>query len=60
MGILRTLESEYPYFPVYDAYRDGNHDYTDEDALNWNHLCPHGAAKLSARLDSVILGILSR
>jgi len=57
---LDSLENIYPYFHVYDAYRYGNHDYTDEDAMNWNHLCPHGAAKLASRLETVIDSILSK
>jgi hypothetical protein len=56
---LRSLESAYPNFHFYDAYNNGNHDYTDDEAQNWNHLCPRGAAKLSGRLDSLIHRILS-
>jgi formylglycine-generating enzyme required for sulfatase activity len=57
---LEALQSIYPYFHVYDAYQDGNHDYTDEDAFTDNQLCPHGAEKLGTRLDSVIQKILRR
>jgi uncharacterized protein (TIGR02171 family) len=56
---VKALESVYPYFHLYDAYNDGNHDYTDTDARDWNHLCSNGAAKLTARLDSLIQHILS-
>jgi uncharacterized protein (TIGR02171 family) len=59
MQQFESLENGNPYFHFYDAYLDGNHDYTDEDASNWNHLCSVGAAKLSARLDSLIQTILS-
>jgi enolase len=55
---VKDLENSYPFFHVYDAYDDSNHDYTDEDAANWNHLCPNGAKKLSIRLDSLIQTIL--
>jgi uncharacterized protein (TIGR02171 family) len=57
---VKALESVYPYFHVYDAYNDGNHDYTDADARDENHLCPTGAAKLSARLDSLIKTIFDK
>ena len=58
MSQLRNLESQYPYFHVYDAYQDGNHDYTDADARDCNHLCSVGAAKLTGRLDTLIASIL--
>ena len=57
---LKNLENNYPYFHVYDAYQDGNHDYTDGEAHDFNHLCPVGAKKLSQRLDTLIRKILSR
>jgi uncharacterized protein (TIGR02171 family) len=55
---FQSLKNGNPYFHFYDAYLDGNHDYTDADASNSNHLCSVGAAKLSARLDSLIQTIL--
>ena len=57
---LKSLETRYSNFHFYDAYNDGNHDYSDEDAGNWNHLNPRGAAKLTKRLDSLIQTILAR
>jgi hypothetical protein len=57
---IKSLQNEYPYFHVYDAYANGNHDYMDEDAMNWNHLCPEGARKLTLRLDTLIDSILYR
>ena len=59
MAQFQSLGNGNPYFHFYDAYQNGNHDYTDEDAANWNHLCHVGAAKISARLDSLIQGILA-
>jgi uncharacterized protein (TIGR02171 family) len=56
---VKALEKTHPYFHVYDAYKDGNHDYTDEDAFDYNHLCQTGAKKLTQRLDSLIQKILS-
>lgn len=52
--ILQTIESQNVYFHYYDANNFGNHDYTDEDAYDANHLSPKGAAKLTARIDSLI------
>ena len=63
MAVVRQLEAlqdSSPYFHFYDAYQNGNHDYTDAEAQNWNHLCPVGAAKLSTRLDSLIHTILQQ
>jgi len=57
---LKALEAIYPYFHVYDAYQDGNHDYTDEDAASCNQLCPNGAKKLTVRLDTLINSILAK
>jgi hypothetical protein len=57
---VESLQNQYPYFHVYDAYNDGDHDYADEDAMNWNHLCLSGARKLTLRLDTLIDSILNR
>jgi uncharacterized protein (TIGR02171 family) len=51
---LKALENTYANFHFYDAYNNGNHDYTDADASNWNHLCATGAAKLTARINPLI------
>jgi formylglycine-generating enzyme required for sulfatase activity len=53
-AILKTIESQNNYFHYYDANNFGNHDYTDEDAYDANHLSPKGAAKLTLRIDSLI------
>lgn len=55
---VKALEKDFPFFHVYDAYQDGNHDYADEDAYECNHLCFNGSAKLTSRLDSVFTEIL--
>ncbi|MBN1576611.1 MAG: TIGR02171 family protein [Chitinispirillaceae bacterium] len=60
MAQLRALETTHPNFHLYDAYNYGDHDYSDADAVNWNHLSSTGAAKLTHRLDSLIHGILLR
>ncbi len=54
MQKFASYETGNPYYHFYDAYKNGNHDYADSEALNWNHLCPNGAIKMSSRLDSLI------
>jgi hypothetical protein len=51
---FKQFENKYPYFRMYDAYQFGNHDYTDEEACDADHLCLEGAKKFSSRLDSLI------
>jgi uncharacterized protein (TIGR02171 family) len=58
IGKLREIETANPFFHLYDADMDGNHDYTDDEALDENHLCYKGAQKLTARVDSVLHIIL--
>jgi hypothetical protein len=50
---LRTYEASNTYFHFYDANMDGNHDYADSEALDYNHLNYRGARKLSTRIDSL-------
>jgi hypothetical protein len=57
MRDFRDLEAISPYVHFYDAYQDGNHDYTDSEALDWDHLNAIGAAKLTLRLDSLLTGV---
>jgi hypothetical protein len=47
-----------PYCHFYDANLGGNHDYTNAEASDWDHLCDAGAEKFSRRLDTLIHGIL--
>jgi hypothetical protein len=54
MQKFKSFEHGNPYYHFYDAYNDGNHDYADSEAANWDHVCPKGAKKLSTRLDSLI------
>lgn len=48
------MERISPFVHFYDAQLFGNHDYADSEAVNWGHLSSLGAAKLTARLDSLI------
>jgi hypothetical protein len=57
---LKALETLYPYFHVYDAYQDGNHDYIDAEAAGYDVLCPNGAKKMADRLNTLIESILKR
>jgi hypothetical protein len=58
---IKALQDTFPgYFHFYDANLDGNHDYTDSDASDFEHLCPVGAQKMSGRMDSVVTFILSQ
>jgi formylglycine-generating enzyme required for sulfatase activity len=50
---LGNLEKQNAYFHFYDANMDGNHDYTDAEAFDCNHLNYLGAKKLSTRVDSL-------
>ena len=57
---LRFIEASNPYFHLYDANIDGNHDYEDREAFDYDHLCAVGAGKLTRRLDTLIDSILSK
>jgi hypothetical protein len=52
---LRDLEQAAPNFHFYDANRGGDHDYTDAEAMDANHLNYLGAQKMSRRLDSLLM-----
>ncbi len=51
---IRALESESQNFTLMDENKFGNHDYGDDMAMDYDHLCYRGAAKISARLDSLL------
>lgn len=52
---LERIASDHGNFRIYDANMDGAHDYRDEDAMDYDHLSAVGAAKFSARIDSVLV-----
>jgi hypothetical protein len=54
LASLRNLESTSDHIHFYDAHRFGQHDYSDEDAFDTDHLAEKGAKKLTRRLDSLI------
>lgn len=51
---LKDLEKTYPNFVLVDENKMGDHDYGDEMALDYDHLCQDGAKKISVRLDSLL------
>ncbi len=51
---LKVLEKIYSNFILFDENKYGLHDYDDSMASNWDHLSGVGAAKLTARLDSLL------
>ena len=51
---VQALAERIPHFTVLDENRNGNHDYTDQMALNTDHLSALGASKLTSRLDSLL------
>jgi len=51
---IHEYEERYPNFKLMDENKMGNHDYVDIEAMNCDHLSDMGAAKFTARLDSLI------
>lgn len=51
---VEALQQKYPNFHFLDENKMGNHDYTDDMAYDYDHLNVTGAAKLTARLDSLL------
>ncbi len=51
---LQEFEKKYPHFRLMDENKMGYHDYTDTMAMNWDHLAPLGASKLTARLADLL------
>ncbi len=51
---VEALRQKYPNFHYLDENRMGDHDYPDEMAYDYDHLNVTGAAKLTARLDSLL------
>lgn len=51
---LDSLAKAKPNFYLMDENKMGFHDYVDDEAENQDHLSSKGAAKLTARLDSLL------
>lgn len=62
-GILDEVASwrkEFRGFEFFDAHQDGRHDFPDGEAANSDHLNLAGSLRMTAKLDSVIAGLLAR
>jgi formylglycine-generating enzyme required for sulfatase activity len=51
---INTLMQRNPFVHFYDANNYGNHDYTDAEAMDCNHLNYIGAIKFTRRVDSLV------
>ena len=51
---IADLQKKYPTFILMDENKMGNHDYTDEMAMDRDHLAEKGAQQLTKRIDSLI------
>jgi formylglycine-generating enzyme required for sulfatase activity len=51
---INTLMTQNPYVHFYDANNYGNHEFTDSEARDCNHLNYRGGLKLTARIDSLV------
>lgn len=52
---IDNLSETYPNFVLVDENKMGNHDYGDEMAVDYDHLCREGVSQITARLDSVLI-----
>lgn len=57
-ALLHEMEQAHSGFHFYDANNLGDHDYGDSEAFDTNHLNARGAAKIAARIDSVLQAIM--
>lgn len=55
IGEIELLSEKYPNFILMDENKMGDHDYTDEMANNRDHLSVKGSARITGKLDSLIL-----
>jgi uncharacterized protein (TIGR02171 family) len=60
LDTVASWEGEFPGFRFHDAHMDGRHDFTDAEAANSDHLNFAGSLRMTAKLDSVITGLLAR
>ncbi|MBN1756733.1 MAG: SUMF1/EgtB/PvdO family nonheme iron enzyme [Chitinispirillaceae bacterium] len=58
-AVLGELEQAHANFHFYDANNLGDHDYTDDEAWDTNHLNSRGGRKIAARIDSLLSDILA-
>lgn len=58
VSVMDSIENKNSSFKFYDAGNGGNHDYTDAEAFDCNHLNSLGGLKMASRLDSIMLEML--
>ena len=51
---FQEYEKVYSNFVLLDENKMGNHDYSDDEAVDSDHLCYNGSHKITTRLDSVL------
>ena len=51
---LKELGHTYPNFVLMDENKMGGHDYTDNMAVDYDHLCHEGVEQITSRLDSLL------
>jgi uncharacterized protein (TIGR02171 family) len=51
---LKEMEKENSNFRLMDENKMGNHDYTEDMAIDYDHLSAIGAVQLTSRLDSLL------
>ena len=51
---FKEYEKVYSNFILFDENKMGNHDYSDDEAVDSDHLCYNGSHKITTRLDSVL------
>jgi Uncharacterized conserved protein len=52
---LDALSKEYPNFKLMDENKMGKHDYTNQMAVDEDHLCYEGSVLLTSRLNELLL-----
>ena len=57
---IDDLTRVYSNFVLWDANQMGDHDFDDDMATDYDHLCSEGAVRLSLKLDSLITAIEKR
>ena len=51
---FHEFETIYPNFTLLDENKMGNHDYSDSEAVDADHLCSQATPKITYRLDSLL------
>ena len=51
---ISEYTTQYSNFALLDENKMGEHDYTDDGALDFDHLCGVGALKITSRVDSLL------